>query len=297
MSETPPVPPPKVGALLERVMERLELRGSEESRPVPLPWPRAETVFGGGLFPGSHVLVGANGSGKSQLAAQAAKHAARHGVPVLYVSLEPDAATQVVARWLALEAGLAWSDVYLGKLEREDYVKVAAAEASLDELPLHILTASPDDWSVGQLEAALAGMRATGAAPAGRTMLAIFDFLQLLGDGEGVERASRIAWTVRRAGEFGLRHNAAVLLLSSRPERPGRRTEDEDAPAFGEGDPARFLGHELDEVGEWAASMSVLGRASWDSEEAFLGVARQKFGTPGWVSLLFDGTEFGGGFD
>jgi hypothetical protein len=289
--------PPKVGALLEKVMERLELRGSAEAKPVPLPWPMAEYVYGGGLWPGVHLLSGRVGSGRTQFAAQLAKHAAKQRCPSLYLSLEHDAATQVVARWLALEAGLAWSDVYLGKLEREAYVNVAAAEASLDELPLHLMGVTPEQWNLPVMEKAIAGMRAANpeTGPAGQTMLVVIDGLQLLGDGEGLEAAERAVRTVRAAAGHALRYNAAILVLLSqalRDEPAGAAAEGD----FGEGDPARFLGPDLDALDPFATSVAILGRPGWPGEEAHLGLARQRFGQGGWVELIFDGTEFGGGF-
>jgi replicative DNA helicase len=285
--------PPKVGALLEKVMERLELRGSEEAKPVPLPWPMAEFVYGGGLYPGVHLLFGRVGSGRTQLAAQVAKHAAGLRTPTLYLSLEQDAATQVVSRWLALEAGLAWSDVYLGKLEKDDWVKVAAAEASLDELPLHLMAVSAEQWAAPMLERAMAGMRSAYGGTAA-TSLIVVDGVQALRDGEGVEAWDRVVRTVRDAADLALRFNAAVFVLLSQSHATEQLPEDDEG--FGEGDPARLVSSQLDDLDPAATSVAILGRPGWSGEEAHLGVARQRFGRGGWVELVFDGTEFGGGF-
>lgn len=284
--------PPKVGALLEKVMERLELRGSDDSKPVPLPWPMAEFVYGGGLWPGAHLLFGRVGSGRTQFAAQVAKHAAGLRTPTLYLSLEPDAATQVVARWLALEAGLAWSDVYLGKLEKDDWVTVAAAEASLDELPLHLMSVAPEQWAAPMFERALNGMRSV-YPPGGPTALVVLDGVQGLRDGEGMESAERVLRTVRDAAGLALRYNAAVLVLLSQGHDASAGSEEE---SMGEGDPARFIRDGLADLDPFATSVAMLGRPGWSGEEAHLGVARQRFGRGGWVELIFDGTEFGGGF-
>lgn len=280
--------PPKVGALLEKVMERLELRGSDEAKPVPVPWPMAEFVYGGGLWPGVHLVVGRVGTGLTQMSAQVAKHAAGLKTPTLYLSLEQDAATQIVARWLALEAGLAWSDVYLGKLEREDWVKVAAAEASLDELSLHLMAVAAEQWAAPMLERAMSGMRS--AYPTGATALVILDGLSGLRAGDGISAEDRVLRTVRDAADYALRFNSAVLVLLG-DASPGGGDDD-----LGEGDPARFIGPRVSALDPFATSVAVLGRPGWSGEEAHLGVARQRFGRGGWVELLFDGTEFGGGF-
>lgn len=282
---TSSAPPKKVGDLLEEVMERLEQRGGDAARPVPLPWPMAEHVFGGGLWPGLHLAAAPGGAGKTQLAAQIAKHAAKQRVPTLYLSLELDAATQVVARWLALEAGLAWSDVYLGRLEREDRVNLAAAEASLDELPLHFSHVQPEHLDVTTIEGAFAGMRQEHPQEAGGPpMLVIVDGLSIAFH-PGDERLDVLCRTLARAAA---RHDAAAFTLL----RQGEMTE---AVAPGEGDPMRFLDATVERLSPCATTLSVLVRPAHDGEEAFLGVARQRFGRPGWVELLFDGTEFGGG--
>lgn len=61
---------------------------------LPLPWPSLEKTLGGPLSPGLHILSGASGAGKTQLALQLALHAAQNGVATHFSSgfLSPDEA-------------------------------------------------------------------------------------------------------------------------------------------------------------------------------------------------------------
>lgn len=168
-------------------------------------------------------------------------------------------------------------------------MKVAAAEASLDELSLHLMAVASEQWAAPMLERAMAGMRS--AYPTGATSLTIVDGLRALRDGDGMSASERLLRAVRDAADYALRFNSAVLVLLSEELAEGSGDED-----LGEGDPARFIGRTAGVLDPFATSVAMLGRPGWSGEEAHLGVARQRFGRGGWVELLFDGTEFGGGF-
>src|SRR5512146_2720472 len=110
---------PSVGALIDGALALLRARASGAARPIPLPWGDLAEALGGGLWPGLHVLTGGTGTGKTQLALQAALVAATAGTPTLYVGLElgePDLVARLLAlRMAEIDGAQApkWSDLYL----------------------------------------------------------------------------------------------------------------------------------------------------------------------------------------
>jgi hypothetical protein len=76
---------PLLGSFIDDDLERLRDRHSGVERPVETPWPKLNEALGGGFWPGCYFLAGGTGSGKSLLALQIGRHAARNGTPVLYI--------------------------------------------------------------------------------------------------------------------------------------------------------------------------------------------------------------------
>lgn len=307
----------RVGNFLDGALTRMDARARGQERPIPLPWPALSNALGGGLWPGLHVLVGNTGSGKSQLALQAALHAARAGIPVLYVGLELGK-IDLVARLIGLLSGRRWSRLYLGSdpTELHDVLGRFAEElGELARLPFHLEVASPFGWSYPILwEKARsmrvrypetrdpAGLPRPGSAP----FLVVLDFLQLVSSPAEMhedlrERIGRAAY-IGRAAARDL--DAAVLLVSStaRDNYGALNGEKEGkGPGLGEGSPARLvgLGKESGEVEYAADSVLVLCREPWEGAEpppggtaTWLAVAKVRAGVPGWVRLAFDGGLF-----
>ena len=99
---------PAVGDLVVEALGRMRRRAQGIEKPIPLPWEHLGERLSGGLWPGCHVLVGNTGTGKSQWALQVVLHAARQGVPCLYVGLELGK-VDLVARLLGLMSNKKWS--------------------------------------------------------------------------------------------------------------------------------------------------------------------------------------------
>jgi len=125
---TTPEPQPlrKLSELIEPALERAQLRSSGKEKPVPVPFREYAGILQGGYFPGVHAIVGGTGVGKSQFTFQTATHAAREGVPTLYVALELSE-FQVALRTLGETAGISWSRMYTGRIREGEVDKARAA--------------------------------------------------------------------------------------------------------------------------------------------------------------------------
>ena len=92
----------------------------------------------GGFRPGQLIYLGARpGIGKSALAMYMAKYAAEHGNGVLVVTLEM-AETEIAARVLSNEANFDLQTMLSGKMELDDYLKIAPSYQPVSELPILI---------------------------------------------------------------------------------------------------------------------------------------------------------------
>jgi DNA repair protein RadA/Sms len=97
--------PASAGPVLSKPRRLREVDGGEESR-LPLPIEEFSRVLGGGVVPGSIVLIGGDpGIGKSTLLLQASWKLAERSGPVLYVSGE-ESERQMKMRAIRLAAGM-----------------------------------------------------------------------------------------------------------------------------------------------------------------------------------------------
>ena len=95
----------RLGDTLRSTDERLRSGRGALPAPQPTGFPILDQFLGGGLRPGELTLLGGQqGLGKTSMALQMAREAARLGRPVLYVSYEHDA-FNILQRLLAIEAG------------------------------------------------------------------------------------------------------------------------------------------------------------------------------------------------
>lgn len=334
----PPAPGPKkpavdleamrVGVFMGEAFDRMAHRANGEEKPIPLPWPRLAELLGGGLWPGLAILVGNTGSGKSQLALQAALAAAQGGTPVLYIGLELDR-TGLVARLLGLLHGCWWSDLYLGKQpkmrpkgpETSLLDAIRSGEEELARIPLHLDFCPPMGWSYPELFTRCAAMREAYPEQAGpdgkptpgsRPFLVVLDFLQIVasdpdkGDEALRERIGGAAYAGRAAAR---ELDAAVVLVSSTARDhynrlsggPDKEAKDK-RPAW-EGPAAALvgLGKESGEIEYAADAVLVLCREPQEEGNAapaslvHVAVAKVRAGRTGWAHLTFDGAAFGDG--
>lgn len=295
-----------------RLAGRVAARRNGIEAPIPTPWENVNRALGGGVWPGLHVLVGATGSGKSQLAMQLALHAAKTaGVPVLYLALELDAfglfcrAVATLAWGRVREedgrpASPQWSALYTGAADVPPF-----AVAELEALPFRWLEAPPHGFGYDALAPAVEALRAEHNT-AGPVMLVV-DFLQLVSSPDTREELrERIGHASYACRAIARELNAVVLALSSTARRP---PGDKVLTVEG-GDDGSYrrtalhdlvgLGKESGDVEFSADSVMVLCRETWPDGEpppvggrrVHLAVAKLRAGVPSWSVLTFNGTTF-----
>ena len=211
--------PPRLGTILDASIERAMRRADGREKPIALPWAVLADHFGGGLWPGLHLLTKGTGVGGSALALQVATTAAKDGVPALYIGLElgeHDLAT----RLLGEEAGVPWSPIFTGKAGPAHIDRVRAAAPALRELPFHFEVARPHGFPPSAIMAAVEAMRAAypeSDGPGSRPLLVVIDFLQLVGDepNESEEVRQRIGRASYVLRDIANRLGVAVLAISS----------------------------------------------------------------------------------
>lgn len=282
--------------------KELERRRDGTIKPVPVPWPALARSLNGGLWPRTAtILAGPTGAGKTSLAVALANHAARSGVPVLYVSLELDG-DEMSARHFAIEAGVPWSDLLLGRGPGSlDRATNAAIVATRKKWPLRVTcpTSKLPYQEVGRYVDALRKSYAAQLADAagGATMpcLVIIDYIQLLDDPDNDDVRTRVGDAGTHLRALAREHHAAMLVISSVARTHYEALSGGKAAGLGRGDPGRFLAS-AKESGELEYSAdNVLVLAVDKSKEpgpdgypAWVGVAKARWGTPApWAELRF----------
>jgi replicative DNA helicase len=297
----------RLGALLEPALARVEARRNGKERPVPLLFSQHAEILGGGLFSGGHTFIAGTGTGKSQYWFQTSLHAAKQGVPVLYVGLELNEFA-VSVRLMGEESGIGWSKLYTGRCSEEHIQKARDTFATLGGLPFYCDFGDATGWPPSRLVHQIALIRKEH--PTG-PILVVLDFLQLVGedfDPNGRhrdlrERIGRAAY----AGTFAAnKYGAAVVLVSSTARgNYGMGSIMESAglvsrPLPGHVEPVRTIlnpepllgiGKESGEIEYSAESQSVLIRwpAPLDNGESavILAVPKLRYGARGWFAMSF----------
>jgi replicative DNA helicase len=295
------------------LLARFDARRTGRERPISSPWENLNTIVGGGVWPGLHVIVGGTGSGKSQWAMQLSLTAARAGTPVLYVAAELDA-LQLTARAASLLAHLRraehegpsrpsappWSAYYTGAAT----IPPMLGE-QLRALPFHWLEPPPHGFPYTALRPHVEALRAV--YPAAGPVLVVVDFLQLLASPEHTreELRERIGAAAYQCRAIARDCNAVVVALSS-TARQGRVFEsplwwvrqdakgnDRPPPALGD---LVGLGKESGDVEFSADSVLTFVRETGAFREGgspiHVAVAKLRAGRPGWASFTFNGTVF-----
>jgi len=205
-----------LGELFAPAIERAERRAQKLEMPIPLPWSSCEEQFGGGLWPGMHVLNAGTGTGKTAAALQVAGNAAKLGIPVLYIGLELED-MQIALRVLGQEAHVPWSHLYLGKAGPAYIERAKEAAAKLGGAPFYVELSRPHGWPASELGRVAEQLRSQ--YPGESPCLVVVDFLQLIGPEPDESRSSELRERVGRAAyaarDIARRLNMAVLVISS----------------------------------------------------------------------------------
>lgn len=312
----PPRPPPRLGDALAPSLERMARRAAGDEKPIALPWPSLAAHFGGGLWPGVHFLCKGTGVGGTQLGLQIVTHAAKAGVPGLYVGLELGE-FDLALRALGLEAGVPWSHLWTGTAGPAHVARAQAAAPALVNLPIHFEVARPHGYSGGEIQRAVEAMRVAYPEPNGpgsRPLLVFVDFLQLVGDEPGDEqelriRVARVSYVLRY---LSTSLSVAVVVISSvARERYKLLSELKSAADLRwETDPSGYpidrrivnpdaivgMGKESGEIEYSADSVSVIAKVpeTWTGGGCDMVFATPKGRATGamWSALHFDGYRY-----
>jgi len=194
--------------------ERAKMRKKGDLIPVPICHSDRAEALGGGYWEGLHLLISGTGAGKSQFVIEDILHAAKAGVPCLYIGLELDA-EQVAIRFIAEESKTSWSDLYLGKASNKSFEKAERAVPFINSLPIYTEYSRPRDWPVSRLEPAL--MRLRQRHPTGPALV-VLDYLQIVAP-EPDERRSDIRDHVGAAAymcrALAVKYQCAIVAVSS----------------------------------------------------------------------------------
>ena len=306
----------RLGDALAASIVRAERRADGKEKPITLPWPSLADHFGGGLWPGLHIINKGTGVGGTQFALQVALGAAKRDVPALYIGLELGD-LDLALRLLGEEAHVPWSSLWTGKAGPEYLRRVREAAPVLAALPFFYEVSRPHGFAPSALLASVEALRAAhpeADGPGSRPMLVVVDFLQLIGDEPNDEqetrtRVGRAAYVLRDAAN---RLGASVLCISS-IARERYKTLSEihavagltfDLDADGcpvarrilDKDAIVGMGKESGEIEFSADSVSVLAKvaATWDGKGCDVVFATPKGRATGetWSALHFTGFRY-----
>lgn len=313
---TPARAPRRLSDAFAAGLERAERRCDGREKPIALPWPVLAEHFGGGLWPGLHVINKGTGVGGTQLVLQVATFAAKNGVPVLYIGLELGD-LDLALRVLGEEARVPWSHLWTGQAGPTYLERVRKAVPALQQLPFHYEVARPHGFPPSAILAAIESMRVAYPETDGagsRPILVAVDFVQLVGDEPNDQqdlrvRIGRASYVFRDAAN---RLGASILGISSvareryklvnEIQTVAKLAWDEDA----NGCPVRRrildpdaivgAGKESGEIEYSADSVSVLARVpeTWNDQgcDVVFATAKGRATGPMWSPLRFTGYRY-----
>lgn len=189
--------------------------------------PGIDSRLNGGLRPGKlYVLAARPAVGKTSLTVQILRNVAQEGNPVLLLSQEMEA-EELGARNLASQARVSFGHIQTGRLDDDEWSRIADGVNSLAKLPFWI-----DD------EPALTSHATNSKARAvkGLTVMGV-DYIQLC-EGEGDNRTQQVGSITRSLKKLAKQLGIAVIALSQLnrevDKRPGRRPQMSDLRDSGE---------------------------------------------------------------
>lgn len=175
----------------------------------------------GGLQKGDLIIVAARPSmGKTALVTGIALHAAvRHQVPVAFFSLEMSK-QQVVQRMLCSEAMVDLSRLLRGRLQEDDFGRLAQAAGHLNTAPLWI----DDSGTLTVLEMRAKARRLKADQP--ELGLVIVDYIQLMNAGGAAEnRQQEVSAISRGLKALAKELQLPIIALSQLSRAPEQRTD------------------------------------------------------------------------
>ena len=263
------------------------------------------------LAPGSHVIVGPTGIGKTQLALQIAINAAKAYHPTLYIALElsrEEVALRIAAQ--SLDQPQFWSSLY--NTQKLALASEALAKYQQEQWPLAIWSTNARSESfipdlVDRLALITDGDDATKATKNSplRTPLVVLDYLQIAIPG-GKDARGAITDTAYAIVNHARKHSAAVLMLSSTARdnskillnEPTKKTTLDFEPGTSDSNstsPFIGFGYEASSIEYSASTVIAMGRpapddrggGAVDSKTTYLAVAKHRHGLGKWATLVY----------
>lgn len=256
---------------LQHVGESLTAALAEIDSPragISTPFAALNHIVVGGFRPGELIYLGARpGVGKTAMALEMARHAAKQGVRVAIVSREMLAAA-LARRMIAQEGRIPASDLKLGRVDR---AAAASAASRLADLPIWISDSARSLADVA---------RATDAVPGGAQLL-ICDYLQLIQAPREIrDRRLQVESVSQGLKALALARQVPILCLSSLSRPPSGSSPEPSLASLRE---SGELEHDADIV-------AFLHRPSADDDganEVVLIVAKNRDGGIGRARLTF----------
>jgi replicative DNA helicase len=258
-----PVPVP-LSKVLDALLETVK---AGPPRCIPTPFPTLNRLLCGGFAPGELVYVGAYpGVGKSLLALELARHAAKAGERILIVSLEM-LNIALARRMLSQEARVRATALKTGRIGDGEWALLEGALPRLRSLPIWLTDQAE---TFGHIEALAKGF----PPPLG---LLIVDYLQLVRAPEGTEdRRLQVDAISQGLKRLAVSLSVPVIAISSLTWQGGGQ---EREPTMGSLKESRGLSHDGDVI--------LLLHRKDDEAETTCRVAKNRDGETGPVTLRF----------
>lgn len=268
-------------------MEHMD--GLDQGRPevptIPLPFADLQSLLGGGLARGQLVTIGAlSGHGKTVLALDIARCAARHGTKVLFHSLEmpheqlqeriTSAETSIVSHRLRVTQDPA-------QFTAEEMARLADYTSRVNQMHLDIDDAS--EVGMATVRARLASLDRRGRKPE----LVVIDYLQLMQTTKEDRRDLEIGRITRGLKLLAKEQDVCIVLLAQISKDVASRAEKDDGRS-----PVRLedfresatIGHDSD------IAIMIENHNKTDPEgplagTATLHVVKNRMGSPGAVQV------------
>lgn len=203
-------------ALMVKVIDSINAAAEGHAEVWRTGIPGMDSRMNGGMKPGElHILAARPSIGKTSKALQVARRVAKDGHPVLVLSQEM-ASEQLGLRTLASEARIDLAHLQSGKLDDNEWARIAEGVDELARLPITV-----DDEPALTLRAIASKARRVPGVK-----LIVLDYLQL-SEGEGETRTAQVGSISRGLKKLAKQLGCCVLALSqlnrSVETRPGKR--------------------------------------------------------------------------
>lgn len=163
--------------------------------------------FAYGFQPSDLVIIGGESShGKTTLAINIAKNAAKQGYPVAFYSMEMTS-MQLISRVLAIESGISSKKILFQKLYREELMHVENNITKLSGLPIYI-----DDKSTSSVNKICASIRKMVLKYEVKEV--VIDYLQLVSGDKSQGREEEVGQNARIFKNLAKELNIVIIALS-----------------------------------------------------------------------------------